>query len=805
MDGIVFLIVLVPIIFLILLIAILSKSSLNQQILLSLKNKLDELSHDLSGLEKEIKELKIDTKIKQPGAEEKRESRPTPTTPPIFETKEPFVEKKIWRPIKVADPADKELPQEPVVKRPDASKEPPEAVMEEEIKTTQTDWEKFIGENLANKIGIAILVLGISFFVKFAIDKNWVNEGGRVVTGLVSGAVLIGLAHYIRNSYRSFSSVLVGGGLTVFYFTIAFAFHQYHLISQQAAFLIMVVITAFAVILSIYYNRIELAVLATIGGFVTPFLVSTGQNNYVALFTYLGILNTGLLVLSWFKRWKAINIIALVFTVIIYGGWLSRQLLWVAEPFPHKPALFFATMFYLLSMAINLVNNLKLNIKFGAFDFILLLTINFLYYVAGIVILDYWTDNDYTGIFTAALGVFNLFLTLIFLKQKKVDRNFIHLLTGLTILFISLAGPVQLKGNSITLFWAAEVVLLFWMYQRSRMILLKTASLLLLVPLMISLLMDWSQIYSNSSQIIPLFINKGFVTTIATTIAFFLYYRLMKKETDEDYIAPSLSNRAVRNFLLLAAVWLAYASGAWEVYYQFLTRLPGSSVYAIYLQLYSFTFIIAILYLFRSTSYFTLLKFIITVAGFILYCYNLRTNSILSEDMITTGRYSGHFIVHWISATLLIWLFYDLIIYFRKQQTIAKDYGVSFTWVASTCFVFVLSVEMYHVMMWTMYRGAGDWLYWENLYYKAGLSILWGLCSFAMMWLGMKHGFRTLRIISLTLFTITLIKLFLYDIQNIPPGGKIAAFILLGVLLLIISFMYQRLKKIIIGGQQQNN
>ena len=87
----------------------------------------------------------------------------------------------------------------------------------------------------------------------------------------------------------------------------------------------MVIITAFAVVLSLLYDRIELAVLATIGGFITPFLVSTGQNNYVALFTYLGILNSGMLVLSWFKRWKAINIIALFFTTIIYGGWLFSQ------------------------------------------------------------------------------------------------------------------------------------------------------------------------------------------------------------------------------------------------------------------------------------------------------------------------------------------------------------------------------------------------------------------------------------------------------------------------------------------------
>jgi uncharacterized membrane protein len=127
-----------------------------------------------------------------------------------------------------------------------------------------------------------------------------------------------------------------------------------------------------------------------------------------------------------------------------------------------------------------------------------------------------------------------------------------------------------------------------------------------------------------------------------------------------------------------------------------------------------------------------------------------------------------------------------------------KDYAIPFTWTASACLVFLFSVEMYHIIMWTTYHQTGDRNYVENLYYKAGLSIVWGLCSFAMMWLGMKYRFKTLRIISLTLLSFTLIKLFLYDIKNIPPGGKIAAFILLGVLLLIISFMYQRLKKIII-------
>ena len=301
---------------------------------------------------------------------------------------------------------------------------------------------------MANKIGIAVLVLGISFFVKYAIDKNWIKEAGRVIIGLIAGGILIGIAHRIRHTYRSFSSVLMGGGLTVFYFTIAFAFHQYHLISQPVGFMLMILITAFAVLLSLYYDRLELAILATIGGFITPFLVSTGQENYMALFTYLCILNSGLMVLAWFKRWPSINIIALFFTIIIYGGWLIKRL-WFDYPvlLPYKNAMLFASIFYVQFVAMNIVNNVRQKKSFNSFDFLVVLSINFLYYFAGLIILSYWDNGNYNGWFTGTLAVFNLLLVLGFKQKKTIDRNFIALLTGLTITYISLIAPVQFKGN----------------------------------------------------------------------------------------------------------------------------------------------------------------------------------------------------------------------------------------------------------------------------------------------------------------------------------------------------------------------
>ena len=808
MTGLIILLILIPLTFFILLIAILNRTTRQQELTESLYDRIKRLGDEIAGLTKEIKNLR------QPAETKPAEERPIQkmaTPPPVIT---PTEEKKIEEKPVI----------EPEIKKPAAPKPVIEIIQEqiivevseqpkrfEAVSKRETDLEKFIGENLANKIGIAVLVLGISFFVKYAIDKNWIKEAGRVVIGLIAGGILIGIAHRIRHTYRSFSSVLMGGGLTVFYFTIAFAFHQYHLISQPVGFMLMIIITAFAVLLSLYYDRLELAILATIGGFITPFLVSTGQENYTALFTYLCILNSGMMVLAWFKRWPSINIIALFFTIIIFGGWLIKRL-WFDYPvlLPYKEAMLFASIFYLQFVAMNIVNNVRQKKSFNSFDFLVVLSINFLYYFAGIIILSYWDNGNYKGWFTGALALFNLLLVLGFKQKKTIDRNFISLLTGLTVTYISLIAPVQFKGNIVTLFWAAETVMLFWLFQRTRILQLKIASVIVGGLMMGSLFITWIQVYFSTVQVIPIILNKGFSTTIAVTVSLFIYYRMLYKEAD-TYFSKNLQTGIAKNILLTAFLVTLYLSGALEIYYQFETRSHIDSLFSVYLQLYTFVFAIVILLSFRRTNLYPVLKFLLTILCFGLYLININVNYEVSLALIEKNN-GSLFLAHWLSVILLGWLVADLFIYFRKNA-LRTSYGedqnwstylTAFAWFSAVGVILILSVEFYQVNLWLNYNGAA-WDEWRNLYYKAGLSILWSICSFILMWLGMNYKFRTLRIISLTLFTVTLIKLFAFDITKMPPGGKITAFILLGVLLLTVSFMYQRLKKIIIDDVENKN
>ena len=799
MTGLIILLILIPLVAFIILVLILNRTAEQAKLTESLYDRIKHLSEEITGLSKEIKNLKQPLEVKTTSIDEKpiqKTASPSPIiiTPPKEETK-PAITQEIKKPTPQASEIKKE-------KISAGIKEPAKKI--EPVLKAETDLEKFIGENLLNKVGIAVLVLGISFFVKFAIDKNWINETGRVIIGLIAGGILIGIAHRIRNTYRSFSSVLVGGGLTVFYFTIAYAFHQYHLIGQKPAFGVMVLITVFAVSLSLYYDRLELAILATIGGFITPFLVRGEQDNYVALFTYLCILNSGIMVLAWFKRWPWINTIALLFTTIIFGGWLINKV-WFEEPLavPYKNAMLFGTLFYLQFVTMSIVNNIRQKKSFTVFDFLIVLSINFLFYLAGIFMLSYWNNGNYKGLFTAMLGLFNLLLVLGFRQKKTIDPNFLSLLTGLALTFISLIAPVQFKGNHVTLFWAAETVILFWLFQKTRAVQLKIASLIIGMLMLVSLGITCLQVYSDN-RLIPILLNKGFSTTIAVAISLFIYYRLMYKEADTFYL-NRITNRAVKDLLLGSFIVTLYLSGAFEIFYQFSTRSNIESLFIIYLQLYTFLFAVMILFSFKRSSLFPLLKFLFTILCLGLYLGNINTNHEVSLALLQKNN-GSLFSAHWISIVLLIWLLVDLVIYFKKAEDKNwSSYLPAFTWLSAVGIILLLSAEMYQLNLWTNFEKGTEWIWWENLYYKAGLSILWSICSFIMMWLGMHFKFRPLRIISLSLFTLTLVKLFIYDIRNIPPGGKIAAFILLGVLLLTVSFMYQRLKRIIIDDAEGNN
>lgn len=190
------------------------------------------------------------------------------------------------------------------------------------------------------------------------------------------------------------------------------------------------------------------------------------------------------------------------------------------------------------------------------------------------------------------------------------------------------------------------------------------------------------------------------------------------------------------------------------------------------------------------------------MAGVLLYVFSLPAVFDLQLTMLQKHLYSDHFLAHWAGAVIVALILLQLL---ATQRTGAMKVDPAiFTGLICIITLVLLSTEGQLLVNALYYSKANDLPELERVYNKTGLPILWGLCSFAFMWLGMRHKFKPLRIVSLVLFSVTLVKLFFFDIRNIPIAGKIAAFFCLGILLLVVSFMYQRLKMIIIKDEEKN-
>lgn len=665
------------------------------------------------------------------------------------------------------------------------------------------DLEKFIGENLINKIGIAILVLGISFFVKYAIDKDWINEIGRVGIGIFSGGLLIGIAHRMRKSFSAFSSVLIGGGLSVMYFTIAIAFHTYHIFDQSAAFGIMVVITAFAVTLSLLYNRIELSVLALIGGFSTPFIVSTGEGNYIVLFTYLLILNCGMLVVAYRKKWNLVNILSYAFTIFIYGGWLVNKCL-DQEAAPYAGALIFGTSFYVIFFLMNIIYNIKNKTEFHVPEISILISNTFLYYAASMAILHYYA-NEYQGLFTAMMGIFNFAFAFIFYKNNKIDKKFIFLLIGLVLTFLSLAAPVQLEGNYITMFWSMEAVLLLWFSQKSGIKLVKYTSVFVTVLMLFSLFIDWQNLYLFPHEpFMQPFLNKVFITSVIALLSLVATRKLLSKEDNGQIHFGSFKLDQYKNAVSASGVVVLYLTFLYEMNYQLIHAGLDINSRNICFGIYNLSFLSVGYYLLRNKLTRTLsIIFFIGSILCLLFHFTIYDPAVISvrNNFLRLQTEGLFFFLH-----LPLAILFAIVIYISNQSAKILFKGKNdITWIKCiTVFliVYICSTELNHIVTWISYSPGRIISQIFKQISKAGYSVLWGIISLILMRQGMKWKDRILRLISLSLFFITILKLFLWDIVGISDSGKIIAFISLGVLLLVVSFMYQRLKKLILENEK---
>ena len=333
------------------------------------------------------------------------------------------------------------------------------------------DLESIVAGRWLHRVGLIAIAVGVALFLKAAIDNDWIGPGGQVALGLLLGTALIAsTAWFLKQGYAFFADGITGLGAAILYLSLWAAASYYHLIPPAAAFIAMALVTAGMIAIALGRNSQRVAVLAMIGGFVSPALVSTGQDAQVALFTYLLLQNTALLVVVSKRDWRFIEIPAFLFTQLYFWIWY--------DDFYIDTALARTTIFAAAFFAQFAVLPVIRSRRHGAFrvEHGLLMLLNVALFLVALRTMM-WPDQRWLlTVCTLGLAAFHLVVVQAVPDDQPIPRVFIG---GIALTLITIALPMRLSIRSTVIGWAIEAAVLMWTGFRLALWPIRTGSFLL--------------------------------------------------------------------------------------------------------------------------------------------------------------------------------------------------------------------------------------------------------------------------------------------------------------------------------------
>jgi uncharacterized membrane protein len=413
-----------------------------------------------------------------------------------------------------------------------------------------TNIEEKIGQYWLNRVGIVAMLIGVSYFLKYAFENNWIGPGGRIAIGLFAGVGLILWSERFRNrGYATFSYSLKAVAIGTLYLSLWGAFQVYHLIPAEAAFVAMIIVTAATIALAWSQDAELLASFALVGGFSTPALLSTGQNHEAVLFGYVFLLDIAILVLAAVRPWRRLLWGSLAGTLILYIGWYAEYY----SKDQRSLTVFFATVFAILFAVIPLVTRYEKPSTSAAPS--LTLTLLPLLNATWFFLALYVMFEREPGVLTwYALALAAIYLGIGHAFKARFpdqDTSYVHLLhVAIAVAFLTIAIPLKLDAHWITIGWLVESAALLWVSVKTKTDLLRYLAVAALILGIIRLLF-YSQMRTDT-----LIFNSRFATyLIAIAVLGAIAYFGEKHASEQEMVFIHIAVVGL-NLLTLVALTL---------------------------------------------------------------------------------------------------------------------------------------------------------------------------------------------------------------------------------------------------------
>jgi uncharacterized membrane protein len=335
------------------------------------------------------------------------------------------------------------------------------------------DWEWFIGRRALGWVAVILIIFAAGFFLRYAFENNWIGPIGRVSLAALGGLGLVTAGwHYDRHrGWRLFAQMLSGAGVVLIYLATYSAFGFYHLLPPHSGAIYLLIAVVETMALAALYDAPALALVAVLGGLLTPVLMRSESDQYSALFLYLGLFDAGVLLLALWRPWPAVTTVAFVGTQLLFWAWYNTHY----HPEKLVAALGFLTAVFVLFLGQVLITHdshagapTTRGDKARRWEDLARWLLNGFFGFLGLYVL---LDPDYgawMGTLSMALAVLYAAVALGLLSGRREDEGLFLTTLAIAVGFIATALALQARAPWIALGWAAEGAVLWWFGLRVR-------------------------------------------------------------------------------------------------------------------------------------------------------------------------------------------------------------------------------------------------------------------------------------------------------------------------------------------------
>lgn len=318
------------------------------------------------------------------------------------------------------------------------------------------------GGNTIVRVGLVLLFVGLSFLASYAASAGWFPIEARLALVALAGAALLGFGFQKRLARPDFGLALQGAGVAVLYLTIFAAARIYGLMPPLLSFGLMVLFAALGCALALLQNARAMAFIALLGGYAVPVLLGGEAETPIGLFTYMTVLNAGLLVIAWRRSWRELNLLGFFAT-------FGLAMLWAATSYASDDYLV-CQIFLLVNIAIFLsAAVLYAHNTPGRLGQVADATMLFGPALVGFGLqVGLVHDRPYGSAF-AALGFGALYLAIaaVTMRQGRASMRLVNeCLLAIGVGFATLAIPLALDAQWTSAAWAIEGLGAFWVGAR---------------------------------------------------------------------------------------------------------------------------------------------------------------------------------------------------------------------------------------------------------------------------------------------------------------------------------------------------